>query len=286
MIENILSRLQKVRQSGNSWTARCPAHEDKQPSLSISYGIKGILLNCHAGCTPDAITGAVGLSMRDLFYDASDSPKTPHKAVVIDLPTMGLQPWAKSLWDECKPLSGVALDYLHSRHCVIPPKDGDLRWHDAVKHPSGYIGAALIGLVTHVETNEPMSLHRTWITPTGKADVEPHRMLAGKHSAKNGVIRLFPDDCVTTGLAIAEGIETALSLAHEFEPAWAAISANNMADLPVLDIESLMIAVDTDDAGKRAAQLLGHRWVRAGKEAYTMSVTTGDLNDHVEVCHV
>lgn len=48
--------------------ARCPAHDDSRASLSISQGDDGrILLHCHAGCTPDAIVGAMGMTMADLF---------------------------------------------------------------------------------------------------------------------------------------------------------------------------------------------------------------------------
>ena len=43
---------------GDGWMAHCPAHEDKQPSLSIAERDEGrILLHCHAGCTFDAVPG-------------------------------------------------------------------------------------------------------------------------------------------------------------------------------------------------------------------------------------
>lgn len=289
-LELILSRLHKVKKSfgrTNHWTALCPAHDDRTPSLSIGIGADGILLKCFAGCETDNVAQALGLKLSDLFY--TDRQPFAHVKTTVEPPNeaLGLQPWAQRLWDDSKPLSGMALAYLESRLCAIPPAGGDLRWHDAVKHPSGYVGAALIGLVTHIVTNEPMSLHRTWITPNGKAGLDKARLLIANHPVKHGVIRLWADDAVTNGLGIAEGIETALSLAHEYQPVWAAISATNMGDLPVLDgIESIMIAVDTDDAGQLAAQRLGHRWVQAGKEAFTISVASGDLNDHVEVCHV
>ena len=70
-IENILSRLQGVKKTGNnSWLARCCAHEDRSPSLSISEKDNGIiLLHCFAGCSIDEITGAVGLEVKDLMPD-------------------------------------------------------------------------------------------------------------------------------------------------------------------------------------------------------------------------
>ena len=65
----ILERLQGVRQSGDGWTAICPAHEDRRPSLSINVRQGNILLHCHAGCAAEAICAAAGIEMRDLFIE-------------------------------------------------------------------------------------------------------------------------------------------------------------------------------------------------------------------------
>ena len=71
-LETILARLHGVRRNGSGWQARCPAHEDRSPSLSIAGGRDGrTLLNCFAGCSPENIVQALGLTLRDLF---SNSP--------------------------------------------------------------------------------------------------------------------------------------------------------------------------------------------------------------------
>lgn len=59
----VLRRLQKVRKTGErQWTACCPAHEDRDPSLSVGEGADGrVLLTCHAGCDYEAIVAALGL---------------------------------------------------------------------------------------------------------------------------------------------------------------------------------------------------------------------------------
>jgi MarR family len=59
--------LKRVRRSGKGWTAQCPAHEDKQNSLSVRHRDGKWLLKCHAGCTWEEIIAAVGLSPGDLF---------------------------------------------------------------------------------------------------------------------------------------------------------------------------------------------------------------------------
>ena len=74
----LLDRLDGVRARGvGRWMARCPAHDDRSPSLSIQEGDRGILLRCWAGCTLEEITKALGLAVRDLFFDALDAdPRT------------------------------------------------------------------------------------------------------------------------------------------------------------------------------------------------------------------
>ena len=67
-VQNILSRLKNVRTILNGWKASCPAHDDRQPSLSVSVGDDGrVLLYCHAGCKVEDVVSALGLEMRDLF---------------------------------------------------------------------------------------------------------------------------------------------------------------------------------------------------------------------------
>jgi hypothetical protein len=67
-IEQLLSRLAKVKGRNGSWTARCPAHEDRGPSLSIREKEDGrILLHCHAGCDVFQVVHSVGLDLGDLF---------------------------------------------------------------------------------------------------------------------------------------------------------------------------------------------------------------------------
>jgi Toprim-like len=57
-----------AKRNGKGWVARCPAHDDSTPSLTISEGRKGgTVVHCHAGCSADAICAAVGLTVADLM---------------------------------------------------------------------------------------------------------------------------------------------------------------------------------------------------------------------------
>lgn len=67
-VENLISRLDKVKGRNGSWTARCPAHADKGPSLAVREGDDGrVLLHCFAGCETASVLGAIGMDMTDLF---------------------------------------------------------------------------------------------------------------------------------------------------------------------------------------------------------------------------
>lgn len=69
-VHDILSRLEKVRQTGpDRWTARCPAHDDRGPSLSLRDDGGKILMHCFAGCDPISVLDAIGLRFDDLFAE-------------------------------------------------------------------------------------------------------------------------------------------------------------------------------------------------------------------------
>lgn len=69
-VHEILSRLQGVKGGHGQWTARCPAHDDRQNSLSVGEGEDGrVLLRCHAGCDVDRIAAALSITKSDLFPD-------------------------------------------------------------------------------------------------------------------------------------------------------------------------------------------------------------------------
>ncbi len=76
-IDKLLPQLEKVRPRGSSsWMACCPAHPDKNPSLSIKETEDGdVLLHCFAGCGADEVMAALGLNLADLY----DKPITDYR---------------------------------------------------------------------------------------------------------------------------------------------------------------------------------------------------------------
>lgn len=77
MTAEAFAELVEARSTGTGkWQARCPAHEDRRPSLSVRKGRDGrVVLFCFAGCSVDAILKATGLRIADLFEGAPPSPE-------------------------------------------------------------------------------------------------------------------------------------------------------------------------------------------------------------------
>jgi hypothetical protein len=76
-VDDVLARLDRVRRNGDGFSARCPSHEDREPSLCVTEGDGGaVLIKCHAGCETEAVVQAMGLAMRDLF------PSAPKRDIV------------------------------------------------------------------------------------------------------------------------------------------------------------------------------------------------------------
>jgi putative DNA primase/helicase len=226
--------------------------------------------------------GAVGVGT--LFYTARangwrddgqyfDVPVRPRPVEPIEQPKPAVIEIGKlKYFERLGPVRDVGMQYLRARCCVIPPVDSDLRYDPACEHPSGYVGPALVGLITDAITNTPISLHTTWVTPgRDKAPVDPPRRYLPGHRKSGGVVRLWSNESVTYGLAIAEGIETALTAAHAFRPAWATLDAGNLKNFPVLPgIESLTVAVDQDAAGESAFEAVKATWKAAGRNVYPL----------------
>lgn len=175
---------------------------------------------------------------------------------------------ALTIWRNAVAPSGTLVEaYLISRGLDLH-SNAPLRFHPACPRTSERL-PAMIALMTDPVTNEPVGVHRTFLRPdgTGKADVTPAKMMLGKA----GIIRLTPDEEVTIGVGITEGIENGLAVLQKtkWAPIWACGSAGGIARLPILSsIEVLTIFADADDkgAGLEAAYTCAGRWYGAQRE--------------------
>jgi phage/plasmid primase-like uncharacterized protein len=144
----------------------------------------------------------------------------------------------------------------------------------------------MIALVQDV-AGDPIGVHRTYLRRdgSGKADIEPPKASLGP--VWGGAIRL---DHATPELVIGEGIETSASAGRLLRlPAWAALSAGNLANglvLPV-DVRAVVIAADPDEPGERAARAAALRWQREGRGVRIArpNIAGRDFNDIIRGAH-
>lgn len=283
-----ITRALRGRWHGRYGVACCPAHDDKNPSLSLANGPSGrLLLHCHAGCSFEAILGALrGLGL----VEGGRGDYRP--------PTQVEQSWqrveelrearkranqARVIWDEAKPISGTPAEaYLRGRGvaCDLP---ASLGFHPACWHgPSARKLPALVALVTG--TWFP-AVHRTFVDPDGlgKAGVSPNKMMLGNVSGGHVELASAEGD-----LVVCEGLETGLSLASGLlrAPAtiWAALSASGMRSVLLPDQpHRLTIATDGDDPGRAAGHQLATRAAAMGWTVGLLPAPDGqDWNDVVQ----
>jgi len=77
VLRDVLSRLDAVQEVRKGWKARCPAHDDSDPSLLVSEGDKHpVTVHCFAGCLMEDITRAIGMQPADFCEDDSDLERT------------------------------------------------------------------------------------------------------------------------------------------------------------------------------------------------------------------
>lgn len=92
--DEFITRLDGVRtRSAGRANAKCPAHDDRSPSLSVAdRGDGGILVHCFAGCSVDSIVAALGLALADLM-----PPRAPDPLAPPTLPSRFRMPLAEAL---------------------------------------------------------------------------------------------------------------------------------------------------------------------------------------------
>ena len=264
-----LTRALRGRWQGAYGTAKCPAHEDRAPSLSLADGTTGrVLVKCHAGCTFESVRDVLrrdglwpgrvpGVSKplrpfaergTDVAPDLRKYP--PDVAGTFEAPARGLSKLcakgdrlsakcaghsaksdrALALWQRAAPITGTRAEcYLRARG-ITAPLAASLRYLDACPHPTGPTRPAMLA---RVEGGDGVALHRTYLAPggTAKANAAPAKAMLGP--TRGGAVRLA--DGPVARLVVTEGIETGLSLLSGLlgTPAavWAALSAGGMRAL-------------------------------------------------------
>ena len=140
-LADVLQRLEAVRPCAGGWVARCPAHSDRNPSLSIRKGDGKVLVKCFAGCSFEAISDALSAGpWRPVF----GLPGAASASLLDDAKRTEI---ALRVWRASKPAAGAPVErYLRARGITIPVPPS-LRFHPSVRHPSGAYLPAIVAAV-------------------------------------------------------------------------------------------------------------------------------------------
>ncbi len=225
---------------GSYGTAKCPVHDDREPSLSIRPGETDIVVKCFAGCRSSTVVEV--LKQRRLWPDSS----IPRTATAVS-PDKNREA-ALRMWGEAKIGS---LPYLAERGISISTPQ-TLRRHGALLHKA--TGLYLCGMVAAVQapTREIMGIHRTFLTGDWKrkAPVSSPKMALGALGA--GAVRLA---AAGEEIGLCESIETGLSAMQLFSiPTWCALGSERLhkVEFPP-EVRHVVIFGDNGNAGRKAA---------------------------------
>jgi putative DNA primase/helicase len=264
----------RARRSRCGWSDFCPAHADKHSrSLSIGIGDNGkLLLHCFATCTFSEIIQAAGL--RGVDIPDLSAPLERSHAEMIAL--------ARRIWQETRSLAGtVAQRYLQGRGINITAPA--LRFHPHLASTE-IREVQFPALVAGIQAPDGSfaGIQATWLAADG-SDKAPllttPRKIFGHRAG--GAVRLAP---ATDRLAIAEGLETALSVQQATSlPTWATLGTSGMKSVEVpTSLRSLIIAADADSAGVSAAEHARLRFIRQGRRVRVVLPPVGnDFNQMV-----
>jgi putative DNA primase/helicase len=271
--QDIATRLGLTRHP-RSWRGRCPAC-DYSSTFSLRTGRDGRLILFCASCQDrDALAEAVA---RATGQQRQPEPSASNDAAAIQRK----QDAALRLWRGSEAATGTPVDtYLTRRGLPGLARSDALRYRPDAAHPERGRYPAMVASVTNA-AGAIVAVHRTYLSRDGhKANTEPAKASLGP--VWGGAIRLSP---IAPGepLVIGEGIETTASAGRLMGfPAWAGISAGNLAKGLVLPPEArrVVIAADPDDAGRKAARDAWTRWTAEGREVrIAVPDISADFND-------
>ncbi|MCL3880767.1 toprim domain-containing protein [Marivita sp. GX14005] len=278
-----------TRALGGKWyrsygAAACPVcqpqRQKHQNALTLADGRNGrLVLDCKkSGCAFLDVLAAAGLRTGD--YTPPDAATLARREAEQRAEAIKRTAQAKQVWSEAQPIAGtLAETYLRSRG-ITCDLGQVLRFHGQCFH--GPTAKRYPALVAAVQGADGACVHRTCLRAdgSGKAEIDPPKLMLG--AVTGGAVRL------TDGpgpLVVAEGIETALSLASGLlrTPAtvWAALSTSGIRGLRLPDKPGrLTIAPDGDTAGREAANALAARAHALGWQVSLLPAPDGrDWND-------
>jgi putative DNA primase/helicase len=248
-----------LKESGQSWRGNCPAC-DYARAFALRESKGRPLAYCSNGCSRETLADALQRVSGGEWKRSAAEPESQDAAARRRRATEdALRIWAGS----GGAVNSPADTYLIGRCLPGLAASPALRFRSDCRHPEGGWYPALVAIVLD-GTGAPVAIHRTYLSRDGhKARVEPVK--ASKGPVWGGAIRLDP---AAPEIVLGEGIESSASAGRLLGlPAWAALSAGNLARGLILppEVRAVMIAADADKAGSEAAEAAATRWRAEGR---------------------
>ena len=257
----------------------CPAHADRNPSLSVRVGQTSLLFKCFAGCdTLDVLR-----EIRRLCPEAIDTLAPPSSAKAHGTADRHL--WfrtrARELWAQANAIAGTPAEaYLLKR--ALRPVTPSLRYHRQVPLGKAHELAFRPALLAAVhERGALVAVQRTFLDPDRARrarDLANPRRLLGRPG--QGAVVLAS---ATETLGLAEGIETALSAMTLLDvPVWAVLGSERLARVIIpTGVNRLLLLPDNDRAGRLGAIAALEAYAAEGRVIETLWPPDGfnDWND-------
>lgn len=266
-IEGIAFQHLGGKHVGAGFMCRCPAHEDKNPSLSGRKGDDGkALLKCFAQCEfHEIIEGFRNLAGHSSSCDYR--PRISRPAAKPSAEEEAKRELALQLWQATRSLadSPRARCYFESRG--LPNVNSPaLRFHPNLSHLTKQRFPGIVAKVSALDGSF-LAIQRTYLAHdgAGKAAVEAKQTKLALGNMEDGAVQLAEAGPV---LMIGEGVEDCLTAMQETgRPAWASLGAKRMAKIKLPDIvREVIILMDNDETGIRAAHAAGRRWQAEGRK--------------------
>ena len=249
------------RWHGTYGMACCPSHADRIPSLKIADAEDGgVTVHCFAGCDWRDVKGALrhdGLLPGWNPGSASrpDPEAEARREAAREAEEQGRIEAARALWRQACPLTqgDPTGRYLMSRG-LPGPWPPSLRFLRTAPHPSGADVPALIAAACRWPARSPRAVQLTALSPQGrKAGLNPLRWTRGVLTG--AAVRLAPWDKDKT-IVLVEGIEDGLAVLRAMPEAapWAVLGVLNAKQAVLPSAAEVVLALDGDEAGKRAAK--------------------------------
>ena len=271
----LVERL-RGRWSGNAGLCRCPAHDDRRPSLSVRVGRTSLLLHCFAGCSAADILKSLRASGQPVdAVSGSPSSRSGNGAVREAERSRAA---AVRLWGAARPIAGTPVErYLEGRG--LTAGSSELRYHPRTPHgphPLTRFRPAMIAVVR--DGAGIVAIHRTFLDPrcASLAPIDEPRCGLGRFGS--GAVRLGG---IASRLGLAEGIETALSASVLFGlPCWATLGTERfrLVTLPP-EVTELVLFLDNDAGGRRAEALAREAFAHLPIETHHPRRAGADWND-------